>query len=200
MIADNKSQVWRRIKLIVLIGVFLSPYIGGWLAMYVFEIRPESKNYGNLVQPPLKVIWPVLNSRSGEQYANGFGKKWVFVMFTSKVCTEQCRSNLYYMRQIRILLGRDTTRLQNVLISAVPIGAEMEALLRDYPSLVVIDNFADEALYSQFKAPDMEEVGFSPRLYLVDPDQNYMMYYPAQNDQDRILEDIRKLMKLSQIG
>ncbi|MFT4650914.1 MAG: hypothetical protein ACI9AP_001086, partial [Flavobacteriales bacterium] len=32
------------------------------------------------------------------------------------------------------------------------------------------------------------------------PDQNYMMHYPAENDQHKILEDIRKLIKLSQIG
>jgi hypothetical protein len=199
MIEDKKSQ-WHRIKFLALIAVFLSPFVGGWLALYVFEIKPESKNYGSLVQPPLKVNWPVLNSFSGEQYSNGFGRKWTFLLFTRETCTEQCRSNLYYMRQIRTLLGRNTRRLQNVLISAVPIGAELEALLLDYPSLVVIDNFDSEALYSQFQVADMEGVGSTPRLYLVDPDQNYMMHYPAQSDQNRILEDIRKLMKLSQIG
>ena len=199
MIRDKKSQ-WHRVKLLALIAVFLSPFVGGWLALYVFELRPESKNYGSLVQPPLKVKWPVLNSLSGEQYSDGFGKKWTFLMFTRATCTEQCRSNLYYMRQIRTLLGRNTRRLQNVLISAVPIGAELKALLLDYPSLVVIDNFDNEALYSQFQAADTEGVGSTPRLYLVDPDQNYMMHYPAQSDQNRILKDIRKLMKLSQIG
>jgi len=157
MIRDKKSQ-WHRVKLLALIAVFLSPFVGGWLALYVFELRPESKNYGSLVQPPLKVKWPVLNSLSGEQYSDGFGKKWTFLMFTRATCTEQCRSNLYYMRQIRTLLGRNTRRLQNVLISAVPIGAELKALLLDYPSLVVIDNFDNEALYSQFQAADMEGV------------------------------------------
>ena len=37
-------------------------------------------------------------------------------------------------------------------------------------------------------------------MYLVDPDQNLMMHYPAENDQYRVLEDIKKLLKLSQIG
>ena len=200
MIEDKKNLVTHRIKLLALIAVFLAPYVGGRLALYVFQNRPESKNYGSLVQPPLKVNWPVLNSQSGKRYPDGFGKKWTFLMFTRETCNEQCRLNLYYMRQIGILLGRNRPRLQNVLISAVPIGAELEALLLDYPSLVVIDNFGHEALYSQFQTPDMERVGSAPRLYLIDPDQNYMMHYPAQSDQNRILDDIRKLMKLSQIG
>jgi len=200
MIENKKSRMWHRAKLLALIVIFLSPYIGGWMALYVFDLRPESKNYGSLVVPPLKMNWPGLNSISGAQYKNGFGKKWTFLMFTRESCTEQCRSNLYYMRQIRTLLGRDTSRLQNVLISAVPIGAEMAVILSDYPNLVVIDNYDDEAFYSQFRISDVEGVGSTPRLYLVDPDQNYMMHYPAQNDHYRILEDIKKLLKLSQIG
>lgn len=200
MTQNKKSLKWHRIKLLALITVFLSPFIGGWLALYVFEIRPENMNYGRLVQPSLKVNWPVLNSLSGEQYEGGFGRKWTFLMFMRQNCTEQCRSNLYYMRQIRTLLGRDTARLQNVLVSANPVDAELKTLLLDYPGFVVIDNFDSDALYSQFQAVDMEAVGSSPRLYLVDPDQNYMMNYPAQNDPNRILDDIKKLMKLSQIG
>ena len=43
-------------------------------------------------------------------------------------------------------------------------------------------------------------MGKEPRLYLVDPAQNLMMHYPAENDPDLILDDIKKLMKLSQIG
>ena len=37
-------------------------------------------------------------------------------------------------------------------------------------------------------------------MYLVDPDDNLMMHYPPENDQNRVLEDLKRLMKLSQIG
>lgn len=200
MIENKPGLMWHRFKLLALLVFFLSPFIGGWLALYVFDIRPESNNYGNLVQPPIRVNWPELNSIRGEQYTSGFGRKWTFLMFTRDTCSEQCRSNLYYMRQIRTLLGRDSPRLQNVLISAVPIDTEMATILSDYPSMVVIDNYDNEVLYSQFKDLAATAVGSTPRLYLVDPDQNYMMYYPAQADQYRILDDIKNLMKQSQIG
>ena len=98
------------------------------------------------------------------------------------------------------MLGRDTPRLQNVLISAQPVSDELSKFLNEYPDLVVIENNQDERLYGQFRLQGFDQVGNAAKLYLVDPDQNLMMHYPAANDQNRILEDIRKLMKLSQIG
>ena len=122
------------------------------------------------------------------------------LLFAGESCGEQCRSNLFYMRQLRTLLGRDTLRLQNVLISAGPLSEETKIYLQEFPNLKVIQNNRNAALYQEFYLDGYSEVGASPKMYLVDPDQNLMMHYPAENDQDRVLEDIKKLMKLSQIG
>ncbi len=73
------SLFWYRVKFLALIAVFLSPFIIGWLALYVFDIRPESGNYGNLVQPVKKVAWPSLASVDGRQFEGGFGRRWTFV-------------------------------------------------------------------------------------------------------------------------
>ena len=200
MTEEKKSLFWYRIKFLGLVGVFVLPFVAGWLALYVFEIKPESNNYGRLIQPVKKISWPELESINAEVYQDGLGKKWTFLLFTQDACNEQCRSNLYYMRQIRTLLGRDAGRLQNVLISSVAIDQTMLAFLKEYPDFVVIDKFKDNKLLNQFADEEGVAVGLAPRLYLVDPDQNYMMIYPAQIDEYRVLEDIRKLMKLSQIG
>ena len=195
----KNSLFWHRIKFISLVLVFASPFIGGWLALYVFELRPESMNYGSLVQPVKKLQWPLLSSVSGERYENGFGRKWTFLLFANDSCSEKCQSNLYYMRQIRTLLGRDTPRLQNVLVMTGVVDSALNSFLVEYPDLVVIPN-SNQILESQLQNPDVEQVGSTPRLYLVDPDNNYMMYYPAEIDHYRVLDDIKKLMKLSQIG
>ena len=196
----NNKLFWYRVKFLALVAVFLSPFIGGWMALYVFDIRPQSGNYGTLVQPVKKLQWPVLESVTGVRYDKGFGKKWSFLLLTRQACAEQCRSNLYYMRQIRTLLGRDTARLQNVLISTPAIDGDLNVYLIDYPNLVVIAGEGQESLLTQFQIKGAERVGSAPGLYLVDPDQNYMMYYPAEIEHYRVLEDIKKLMKLSQIG
>jgi hypothetical protein len=196
----SKSLFWYRIKFLGLIVVFLSPFIGGWLALYVFEVRPASGNYGTLIEPVKRLNWPPLETLDGEKLEAGFGRKWTFLLFAGAPCDELCRNNLFYMRQIRTLLGRDTMRLQNVLITAQPLGDKMKIYLQNFPNLKVIEKNNDPALYNQFYLPGLGEVGSSPRLYLVDPDQNLMMYYPAENDQAQVLQDIKKLMKLSQIG
>jgi len=189
-----------RIKFLALITVFLSPFIGGWMALYVFDIKPTSGNYGTLITPVKKLDWPRLETLDGETFDAGFGRKWTLLLFAGDDCAELCRSNLFYMRQLRTLLGRDTLRLQNVLISAQPLTAEMQIYLREFPNLKVVQNYRDPALYRQFDLSGMGEVGGTPKLYLVDPDQNLMMHYPAESDQNRVLEDIKKLLKLSQIG
>lgn len=191
---------WYRVKLLALVAVFLSPFVGGWLALYVFEFRPDSGNYGKLVQPPRKISWPLLEARDGRRFEDGFGRLWSFVLFAGERCEERCYSNLYYMRQIRTLLGRDTMRLQNVLVTAAPLDEKTQAFLREYPNLIVIEDHRNSELYLQFGIDGEPAVGAEPRMYLVDPDQNLMMFYPADNDHDRVLDDIKKLMKLSQIG
>ena len=197
---EPKQLLWHRIKFLALIAVFLSPFIGGWLALYVFDVKPTSGNYGTLIAPVKKVNWPVLEGTDGLRYMEGFGRKWTLLLFAGKSCGELCRSNLFYMRQLRTLLGRDTLRLQNVLISAAPFSEETKIYLQEFPNLKVIEDNRDAELYREFYLDGYGEVGATPKMYLVDPDQNLMMHYPAENDPDLILDDIKKLMKLSQIG
>ena len=197
---EPKRLLWYRIKLVALIVVFLSPFIGGWLALYVFNVKPASGNYGTLVEPVKRLDWPAVQTMDGELHQGGFGRKWTLLLFAGESCDELCRSNLFYMRQIRTLLGRDTMRLQNVLISSRPLGEKTRMYLQDFPNLKVIEGYRDPDLYRQFYLEGHGEVGDSPKMYLVDPDQNLMMHYPAESDQNRVLEDLKKLMKLSQIG
>jgi hypothetical protein len=192
--------LWHRIKFLALIAVFLSPFVGGWMAFYVFDVRPPSGNYGTLVTPVKKLDLPKLATRDGEIIQGGFGRKWTLLLFARDGCDELCRSNLFYMRQLRTLLGRDTLRLQNVLVSGQPLDEVMNVYLSEFPNLKVIENNRDSGFYRQFELQGLGDVGASPRLYLVDPAQNLMMYYPAENDQNRMLEDIKKLLKVSQIG
>ena len=64
---EDQSQglLWHRIKLLALVIVFLSPFIGGWMALYVFDIRPTSGNYGELVTPVKSLDWPALEAIDG---------------------------------------------------------------------------------------------------------------------------------------
>jgi len=191
---------WHRVKFLALVAVFLSPFIGGWMAFYVFDVRPPSGNYGTLVAPVKKLDLPELTTRDGEIFESGFGRKWTLLLFARDGCDELCRSNLFYMRQLRTLLGRDTLRLQNLLVTGQPLDETMTVYLSEFPNLKVIVDNRDPELYRQFSIEGLGDVGARPMIYLVDPAQNLMMYYPAENDHDLMLDDIKKLLKVSQIG
>ena len=77
----DKNLFWYRVKLVAVVLVFLSPFVGGWLAVYVFEWRPPSGNYGELVQPVRKVDWPAVASLEGVELETGIGRKWAFLLF-----------------------------------------------------------------------------------------------------------------------
>lgn len=196
---DGNSLFWYRIKFLGLISVFVLPFVAGWMALYVFEWRPPSGNYGQLVQPVKKIDWPALETVDGEVLTEGVGKRWAFILFAKDGCAAQCRENLFYMRQLRTLLGKNQGRLQNVLLTEGSLDADLREYLGDYPDFHIIDGPQYSSLAEQF-AIEGVDVGTEPRMYLVDPDNNFMMFYPAQSDEKLILDDLRSLMRLSQIG
>lgn len=195
---ENKKLINHRIKFIALILVFLSPFIASWLAFYVFEVRPDSQHYGSLVEPVRPLSFPSMHSLDKRQLTPEFWKKWTFVMIDNHGCQQLCKENLYYLRQMRIALGRDTDRVQNVLLLKHSADAEMLEYLEDFPALTVVES-SDKKLTGLFELGDIK-VGDSPMLYLVDPAGNLMMTYPAQNKAKSILSDLRRLLKVSQIG
>lgn len=196
--AKSSSLLVYRVKFLALIGVFISPFIAGWLAFYVFDYRPVSKNYGELVQPVRSMSFPVLSDVKGDEIPPEFWSKWTFVILHKNDCDELCRKNLYFLRQMRTSLGRDMGRLQNVMMLAGQADQDLQSYISEYPNLTVIPDVGNE-VFSSFDMPGIQ-VGETSMLYLMDPAGNLMMTYSAVNDPPSILSDLRRLLKLSQIG
>ena len=187
-----------RVKLVSLIAIFLLPFIAGWLAFYVFEYRPGTKNYGELVNPARPLELPQLTTLDRQVLDRGYWNKWTFVLLDKQGCPELCRSNLHYLRQMIIALGRDMDRVQSLFATGQPLSPELAEFLAEFPDLSVVTT-APSALFELFELPG-KPAGEVPRLYLVDPAGNLMMTYPASNDPGSILSDLRRLLKVSQIG
>ena len=76
-----------------------------------------------------------------------------------------------------------------------PPGAEHSA--SEHPGLLALDASGEDArrLLEEFPSPAREHV-----LFVVDPLGNLMMSYDARRDPHGLLEDLKKLLKLSHIG
>ncbi|MCP1727946.1 hypothetical protein J2T60_001946 [Natronospira proteinivora] len=206
MTVDPKTRRFR-FTLILVFLVCVGPFILAWL-FFAFRGAPEitdTTNKGELIHPaqPLEdVTLPALASREELSERPVLdGRKWTVVYLAADGCGADCREVLWGTRQIRLSLGRDMGRVQRVLLTPEN-DAQLEFFREEHADLTVfpIDHPAAEAFLEQFELEDGQVPAESGRLYIVDPLDNLMMYFPPGFDPDDFMDDMRRLLRASQIG
>jgi cytochrome oxidase Cu insertion factor (SCO1/SenC/PrrC family) len=156
-------------------------------------------NQGELVQParPLpELALPLMGS--GETDPKFLTHKWTFLFVQRGACDETCRRRLYDTRQVRLALDREMDRVQRVFV-ADPDCCDLKALRESHPDLIVVQNTeAVSPLRALLTAEPAAQN--SNRVYLIDPLGNLMMFYPPDAPAKGMLEDMKRLLRLSQIG
>ncbi|MCY1554680.1 hypothetical protein D9M68_912670 [compost metagenome] len=115
-------------------------------------------------------------------------------MTVPEVCDTDCKQLVFLARQIHIGLNRDTARASHALASAQPLADDYDALLRrEYPQLTRYQ--LESQAYGQVAG---EAAG--AQLWIVDPHGNLVLRYDSKSKGKAILNDLRHLLKISQIG
>jgi hypothetical protein len=195
--------------LAALAGLFLLPLALAFYTYYASGWRPAARtNHGTLIMParPLPQL-SLPHERLGLAAARApmatppsanalFHRSWSLVYVGNGACDAACRDTLYVMRQTRLSLNSDMTRVDQVFL-ATGACCDREFLAREHPGLVVVDasGAEGERLLREFPATDREHT-----LFVVDPLANLMMSYDARTDPRGLREDLRRLLRLSQIG
>lgn len=179
-----------RVKLLLLIGLFILPVAASYLAYYVWQPTAR-KNYGELIrQVDVRVAGVGLDGQPKE--AASLKGKWVMVYVGSGDCQKPCRDLLYFMRQTRTAQGKEMDRIERLWLltdDAAP-AAELQA---DHAGLHYLKPSVSPV--SQFVG---SETG--AYLYMIDPMGHLMMRWPQNPDPRRMIKDIKQLLKASQIG
>lgn len=125
-----------------------------------------------------------------------FRTRWTLVYIGDGSCDADCRDALYFMRQTRLSLNNDMTRVRRVFL-ATGAAPDEASLAREHAGLIVvrIQGPALTRLLAQFPAEDRRYC-----LYVVDPLGNLMMRYDDRRAPKGLLEDLKKLLQLSHIG
>ena len=176
-----RTQIW------ILIGVFFVPLALAFLLYYGSGgwRPPGSTNRGELISPPR----PLTNVET-------WRGKWTLVYVGDGRCDERCRAALTLMRQSRLALNKDMTRVQRVFL-ATGNCCDRAYLDAEHPGLVI--ELADSGPGADLLAAFPDTAAGS--IYIVDPLGNLMMRHaPAPAPTKDLLEDLRKLLKLSHIG
>jgi len=155
-------------------------------------------NAGDLIDPPRPLPMLALPLVGGGETQPDFLKrKWTLLYAASGPCAELCRTSLYRTRQVRIALDRDMNRVRRVFIA--DDGCCDETFLHEqHPDLITV-RAGPEAAPLLNELPGRASSN-APRVYLIDPLGNLMMSYAADSKPKGMLEDLKRLLRLSSIG
>ncbi|WLH18551.1 hypothetical protein [Pseudomonas simiae] len=181
--SDRRKGRW---QLILILMMVIGPMA---LATFMYKLQfwvPQSRSY------------------HGEMIGNGQTRadigvqadeqRWQLLVTAPTACAADCQQLVYLARQLQISLGRDASRASHALASAQPVSAEYEAKLKvEYPQLqrysLDLSTFTKDAA-----APG------DAQLWIVDPHGNLVLRYDAKVKGKDLLNDLRLLLKLSNIG
>ena len=181
-----------RQKLLALMGLFAVPIVASVLAYNFLDIGPTA-NYGELVKPTASITRQQFATPAGSAFQFGdVAGRWVLVASDSGACERRCQEKLVAMRQLRLALGRNASRVERVLVvddTRAPAAGTIEG----FPGMLV-------ALTPTGLAIPPGAANDRAHIYLVDPNGNVVMRWPDPPDMRRMFKDMERLLKASQIG
>ncbi|GAB6404332.1 hypothetical protein [Pseudomonas sp. MHK4] len=121
-------------------------------------------------------------------------QRWQLLVTAPKACAVDCQQLVYLARQVQIGLGRDAGRASHAIAVAQPLSSDYDAkLTREYPQLqrYPLD-------LSTFTKTHGDKT--APQLWIIDPHGNLVLRYDPSVKGKDLLNDLRHLLKLSNIG
>ena len=195
MSAEERALRARNLRTLALLaGLFVLPLAAAFCTYYGSDWRPAGHvNHGELLRPPRPL--PEL-SLPGTPESPLWRGRWALVYLGSGGCPGRCRATLDLMRQTRLALNQDMGRVRRVFL-VVADGPPAPEVAADYPGLIVVDAStpAHAALRREFPAGDANS-----RLFVVDPLGNLILSYDARQDPHGLLDDLKRLLRLSHVG
>lgn len=174
------------LKLLVLLLISVAPLIG---ALFLYQMRDSviflSKNHGTLITPSLTL------EEIGVENAPGTGR-WLLAYYTDKPCDAQCHVVFEHFSVIEQSLIKDKPRLGTLLLSNNPI---IQDTLPKEPTDILQAQIQHYPL-----PPQLLPYTHSTAIWLIDPLGNIILRYEPSALDNRLLLDLRYLLKVSQIG
>ena len=180
-----------RAKLLLIAGLFALPILASLLAYRFLQPQPTA-NYGELLAAAPVTTQPFERPGGGRLQFGDLSGRWVLVASDSGRCEAACREKLATLRQVRLALGRNARRVERVFV-VDDLAAPDPAVLAPFEGTLV-------AITPRGLTLPAGAGNDRAHLYLVDPRGNVMMRWRADADRSRMLKDLQRLLKASQIG
>ena len=186
-----RYQIW--LMLIIVFGVIAF----GFLMVPKSEEQRQkmidvfgTTNQGQLVKPAVDLS-PVLSNLAETEKP-----KWQIVIVGGSVCGQECEEVLFNTRQIHMLLGKYTGRVQRVFLRGANQILDPQWLIQEHPFLQLAD--LDRKQLKQLLANSSADWTMADtRYFVVTPDNKAILYFTADNDANGLLDDLKHLLKYS---
>jgi len=191
--SDQSRQRSGRLQLLLVAAVFLGPLLfAAWMYYGGDSVQPEGRtNHGALLEP----IANLADELPGSAIHPHYQQSWVLLYSYDTACDTACRDGLYKLRQSRLMLGKEMDRLTRVFLHG-NTPPDTVFLAEEHAGLVTIEDGRLTRLLVNKKPADLPANGY----YLIDPLGNLVMYFRADLDPSEMVDDVKRLLKLSRIG
>jgi hypothetical protein len=178
----------QRRTLYLMLALFFVPLAASFTLYYGVGWRPAGgANHGELIQP-IRQLPATMAELEG---------RWALIYVGDGACDEACRHTLYIGRQVHTLLNKDMRRVQRVLVATANC-CDRAFLAAEHEGIHVID--AADAAIGQPLRDALPAGDHSNHLFIVDPMRNLVLRFDARENPKGLLDDLKKLLKLSHIG
>ena len=193
----------------LIVIVCAAPVVLATLTYYFFK-PSKFVNYGQLVQPPIRLdsvavkeisrptaesaLIDTNESRSEITNVGDLKGRWILAYIASEEqCGEECENTLYLTRQVRLMTGKNRFRVERawIMFQDNPLIPNTNA--RDFKGLWTLKTNPKQ---SPFNSQPQSFVG----VWIVDPMGRLIMRYPNEADPKKVYKDLSRLLKASRIG
>ena len=178
--------------MLLIASVFFGPLVVATAMYYGGYFQPEGRtNHGALLEPFVSVAEHLPDSGVVKQ-GDGY---WSLIYNGSGECGDDCKNALITLRQSQKMLGKEMDRIKRVFLHGES-SPDTVFLADEHAGLIATREDALRALLNNKKPVELSAGGY----FLMDPLGNLVMYFEPDINPSDMVEDIKRLLKLSRIG
>jgi cytochrome oxidase Cu insertion factor (SCO1/SenC/PrrC family) len=202
---SDPSKRRSRIGLITLAVLFLGPMFAAFFA-YQSGWQPGGQTaHGQLLSPARPLPELALSSLGEAALPDALlRREWTMLYIGDADCAESCQQTLYTMRQVWKSLGRRSKRVKGLYLLAdqSDTTALQAFMLAEHKGMTLArSQQADQAEWLDFFSLDNSIQPLqADNIYIIDPLGNWVLVYRPEDPPKGLLSDLKKLLRLSQIG
>jgi hypothetical protein len=180
--AQEAAAAQRRNRM-QLLGIMMIGFLTLGASYLMFYVVQGSEDWGTTNNG--EFVQPAVNTAELGWQAEGINRRWWLWVVTSD-CEQICQQTVQNMRALHILLNREADRVRRGYTLRDRLVQTQPDWMAQFPELTLVDIADAKPL--------------TDGVYIVDPNGNLVFRYAMDTNPKLVLQDLKKLLKVSHIG